>query len=126
MPPGRPFAAALLRYFNVIGADPHGRLGPHLRHEANWRYPRIVDAAYDVALGKRPQLTLMGTTFPTKDGSAQRDYIHVTDLVDAHVKLASVLSANKLLYYNVGNGTPARRPLVPRRAPPPPPAQVRR
>jgi UDP-glucose 4-epimerase len=48
----------------------------------------------------------MGTSFPTKDGSAQRDYIHVTDLVDAHVKLASVVGGSKLLYYNVGNGAP--------------------
>lgn len=46
-----------------------------------------MDAAYDVALGLRPELRVMGSHFPTKDGSAARDYIHVTDLVDAHVKL---------------------------------------
>mmetsp|Transcript_55662 Transcript_55662/g.121179 ORF Transcript_55662/g.121179 Transcript_55662/m.121179 type:complete len:1186 (+) Transcript_55662:218-3775(+) len=103
---GMPFSAALLRYFNVIGADPQTRIGPHLRHSANKRYPRIVDAAYDVAQGLRPQLTVMGNTFPTKDGSAQRDYIHVTDLVDAHVKLMMAVKDNELLYYNVGNGNP--------------------
>lgn len=102
----KPFSAALLRYFNVIGADPDGRLGPHLRHEANERYPRIVDAAYDVVLGKRKQLSVMGSSFPTKDGSAQRDYIHVSDLVDAHVKLMYALKLNELLFYNVGNGQP--------------------
>jgi UDP-arabinose 4-epimerase len=85
--PRRPFSAALLRYFNVIGADPRGRIGPHLKFEANKLYPRIVDAAYDVALGLRHELRVMGSHFPTKDGSAARDYIHVTDLVDAHVKL---------------------------------------
>ena len=85
---GAPFSAALLRYFNVIGADPAGRIGPHLRHDANKKYPRIVDAAYDVALGLRPKLAVMGSSFPTADGSAQRDYIDVSDLVDAHVQAA--------------------------------------
>ena len=71
-----------------IAADPAGRIGPHLRHDANKKYPRIVDAAYDVALGLRPKLAVMGSSFPTADGSAQRDYIHVSDLVDAHVQAA--------------------------------------
>lgn len=84
---GKPFSAALLRYFNVIGADPRGRIGPHLKFEANQLFPRIVDAAYDVALGLKPELRVMGSGYPTKDGSAARDYIHVTDLVDAHVRL---------------------------------------
>uniref|UniRef100_A0A7S3WE82 NAD(P)-binding domain-containing protein n=1 Tax=Emiliania huxleyi TaxID=2903 RepID=A0A7S3WE82_EMIHU len=103
---GVAFSAALLRYFNVVGADPRGRIGPHLRHEANKLYPRIVDAAYDVVLGLRPELRVMGSSYPTKDGSAARDYIHVTDLVDAHVKLMAALRGNSLLYYNVGNGMP--------------------
>jgi UDP-glucose 4-epimerase len=81
------FSAALLRYFNVVGADPAGRLGPHLLHEANAKFPRILDAAYDVALGLRDKLMVTGSDFPTKDGSAQRDYIHVSDLVDAHVQV---------------------------------------
>ena len=80
---GAPFSAALLRYFNVIGADPRGRMGPHLRHKANQQFPRIVDAAYDVALGQRKQLTVTGSTLKTKDGSAERDYIHVS-LFTAH------------------------------------------
>jgi len=101
-----PFSAAMLRYFNVIGADPLGRLGPHLLHEANRKFPRILDAAYDVALGLRPHLTVMGDDFPTKDKSATRDYIHVSDLVDAHVLLMYALHDNELLYYNVGNGQP--------------------
>ena len=64
----RPFSAALLRYFNVVGADPAGRMGPHLRHKANARFPRILDAIYDVALGTRKELTVTGDSFPTKDG----------------------------------------------------------
>jgi len=48
----------------------------------------------------------MGNEFPTKDGSAQRDYIHVTDLVEAHLQLMFALKGNDLLYYNVGNGRP--------------------
>lgn len=91
---GGTFSAALLRYFNVVGADPEGRLGPHLTHAANARFPRILDAAYDVALGHREKLVVTGSDFPTKDGSAQRDYIHVSDLVDAHVQVwASRLNA---------------------------------
>jgi len=103
---GGTFSAALLRYFNVVGADPEGRLGPHLTHAANARFPRILDAAYDVALGHREKLVVTGSDFPTKDGSAQRDYIHVSDLVDAHVQLMFALRGNELLYYNVGNGQP--------------------
>ena len=101
-----PFSAALLRYFNVIGADPSGRMGPHLKFEANARFPRIADAAYDVALGARSELRVMGADFPTKDGTALRDYIHVSDLADAHVLLMYALRGNELLYYNVGNGQP--------------------
>ena len=101
-----PFSAALLRYFNVVGSDPSGRMGPHLRHKANARFPRILDAIYDVASGTRAELTVTGDAFPTKDGSAQRDYIHVTDLADAHVQLMFALHNNDLLYYNVGNGAP--------------------
>jgi UDP-glucose 4-epimerase len=100
------FSAALLRYFNVVGADPAGRMGPHLIHKANARFPRILDAIYDVALGVRSELNVTGDAFPTKDGSAQRDYIHVTDLVDAHVQLMFALKGTDLLYYNVGNGKP--------------------
>ena len=47
-----PFSAAMLRYFNVVGADPKGRMGPHLRHKANARFPRILDAVYDVGMAQ--------------------------------------------------------------------------
>lgn len=69
---GGRLAVASLRYFNVIGADPAGRLGPVLTHKEQWDYPRIIDAAMDAALGLRAKLTVMGDAFPTEDGTAVR------------------------------------------------------
>jgi UDP-glucose 4-epimerase len=76
-PAFRPIA---LRYFNVAGADPEGRAGqqgPNTTH--------LVRAAVEVALGVRPMLQIFGTDYPTRDGTCERDYIHVTDLAAAHV-----------------------------------------
>lgn len=81
--------AAVLRYFNVIGADPDGRLGEAPAPALARKHGRISNACFDTALGIRPHIELYGTDFPTKDGTAIRDYIHVTDLVNAH--LAGVL-----------------------------------
>ena len=96
------FQAAILRYFNVFGADPEGRLGelprPELRSQG-----RISTACYDAALGLVPALTIMGTSFPTRDGTCVRDYVHVVDLVDAHVAVMSAL-ANPPVLFNVGTG----------------------
>ncbi len=96
------FKAAILRYFNVFGADPQGRLGelprPELRSQG-----RISTACYDAALGLAPELTIMGTTFGTRDGTCVRDYVHVTDLVDAHVAVVPAL-ANPPVLFNVGTG----------------------
>mmetsp|Transcript_1293 Transcript_1293/g.2679 ORF Transcript_1293/g.2679 Transcript_1293/m.2679 type:complete len:401 (+) Transcript_1293:280-1482(+) len=96
------FQSAILRYFNVYGSDPEGRLGefprPELRSQG-----RISGACFDAALGNIAQLTVMGTSFPTADGTCVRDYIHVTDLVDAHVAVARVLN-NPPVLYNVGTG----------------------
>lgn len=96
------FQGAILRYFNVFGADPEGRLGelprPELRSQG-----RISTACYDAALGLVPALTIMGTSFPTVDGTCVRDYVHVTDLVDAHVAVIDGLS-NPPALFNVGTG----------------------
>jgi len=96
------FMAGVLRYFNVYGSDPLGRLGeyprPDLRH-----YGRITGACMDAALGLTDKLTVMGTTHPTRDGSCIRDFIHVVDLVDAHIKLMGRLS-NPPVLFNVGTG----------------------
>jgi UDP-arabinose 4-epimerase len=96
------FDAAILRYFNVFGSDPEGRLGeyprPDLRHHG-----RISGACFDAALGLIPELVVMGTDFPTKDGTCVRDFIHVTDLVDAHIAVITHV-ANPPVLYNVGTG----------------------
>eukprot|EP00475_Leptophrys_vorax_P036571 TRINITY_DN62037_c0_g1_i1.p1 TRINITY_DN62037_c0_g1~~TRINITY_DN62037_c0_g1_i1.p1 ORF type:complete len:391 (-),score=13.39 TRINITY_DN62037_c0_g1_i1:104-1276(-) len=96
-------AATILRYFNVIGSDPGGRLGeaprPELRHHG-----RITGACFDAAMGKIEGLKVMGTDYPTADGTCIRDYIHVTDLVEAHVAAMKNLSPGKVNVYNVGTG----------------------
>jgi len=74
------FRYVALRYFNVAGADPKGRTGqssPRARH--------LIKRACQVALGRVPQLDIFGTDYPTPDGTGVRDYIHVSDLVDAHL-----------------------------------------
>lgn len=96
-------AVTILRYFNVIGSDPGGRLGeaprPELRHHG-----RITGACFDAALGKIEGLKVMGTDYPTPDGTCIRDYIHVWDLVDAHLKAMRGLTQGKMSIYNVGTG----------------------
>ena len=74
------FRYVALRYFNVAGADPKGRTGqstPHATH--------LIKVACETALGKRPYMEVFGTDYPTPDGTCIRDYIHVTDLVRAHM-----------------------------------------
>lgn len=73
------FRYAILRYFNVAGADPEGRTGqstPHATH--------LIKVACEVATGKRESLTVFGTDYETPDGTGVRDYIHVWDLVELH------------------------------------------
>lgn len=76
----------ILRYFNVAGADPAGRAG-QMRPMAT----HLINVAAEVAVGKRPLLEIMGTDYPTPDGTCVRDYIHVSDLADAHVKALQYL-----------------------------------
>jgi UDP-arabinose 4-epimerase len=96
------FQAAILRYFNVFGSDPEGRLGEFPRPELR-RHGRISGACFDAALGLIPELVVMGTDFPTRDGTCVRDFIHVTDLVDAHLAVVGHV-ANPPVLYNVGTG----------------------
>ena len=70
----------ILRYFNVAGADPHGRTG-----QSTPAATHLIKVAVQAALGARAQLEVFGTDYPTPDGSCVRDYIHVTDLVGAHL-----------------------------------------
>lgn len=99
------FSAVILRYFNVIGADPLGRVGETPRPNLDSSYSRISQACFDVALGKRKHFTIAGVHHPTKDGTCVRDYIHVMDLVDAHIKAFAVFKPGTSTTLNVGTGT---------------------
>lgn len=80
----------ILRYFNVAGADLLGRTGqstPNATH--------LIKVACEVAIGKRPMLSIFGTDYETPDGTCIRDYIHVNDLADAHVHLLDYLLQGK-------------------------------
>lgn len=70
----------ILRYFNVAGSDPDGRIGQSTKEAT-----LLIKVAAEVALGKREQLYVFGTDYPTPDGTGVRDYIHVTDLASAHL-----------------------------------------
>ncbi|WP_215751218.1 MULTISPECIES: UDP-glucose 4-epimerase GalE [unclassified Gluconobacter] len=90
--------SACLRYFNAAGADPEGRAGEDHRPETH-----LIPLTIDAALGRRPALKLFGTDYPTRDGSCIRDYIHVTDLADAHVRALGQID-HRSVTYNIGNG----------------------
>ena len=73
--------AIALRYFNPIGADPKMRTGLHIRYPSH-----LIGKLVEVALGREPVFNLTGVDWPTRDGSGIRDYIHVWDLAQAHIK----------------------------------------
>ena len=76
----------ILRYFNVAGSDPDGRIGQSTKNAT-----LLIKVAAEVALGKRDQLYVFGTDFPTPDGTGVRDYIHVSDLASAHLSALDYL-----------------------------------
>lgn len=96
---GRPFGAALLRYFNVAGAAAGGKLGEDHRPETH-----LVPSALRAALGARPALEIFGADYRTMDGTCIRDFVHVDDLVDAHVEMLHVLRDGDCRACNVGIG----------------------
>lgn len=71
----------ILRYFNVAGSDPGGRIG-----QSTVNATLLIKVAAETALGKRPSIKVFGTDYPTEDGTGVRDYIHVSDLADAHIR----------------------------------------
>jgi UDP-arabinose 4-epimerase len=90
-----------LRYFNAAGADPEAEIGEHHSPETH-----LVPITLDVALGIRERLQIYGNDYPTPDGSAIRDYIHVLDLAAAHLKAVEYLSAGgSSVALNLGSGS---------------------
>ena len=90
-----------LRYFNAAGADPKGRLGEDHDPESH-----LIPLAINAALGLGPELTVFGTDYPTADGTCLRDYVHVTDLADAHLRvLDRLVAGGPSRRYTVGNGS---------------------
>ncbi|MEO6361014.1 MAG: UDP-glucose 4-epimerase GalE [Sphingomicrobium sp.] len=129
-----PFNYGALRYFNVAGADPDGRTGQIGKGSTH-----LIKIAVEAAVGKREQVSVFGTDYPTADGTCIRDYVHVSDLADAHVVALGYLVEHPEhnLTVNCGygkglsvlevldsvdrvNGTPTKREMGPRRAGDPP------
>jgi UDP-glucose 4-epimerase len=90
--------SACLRYFNAAGADPAGRLGEDHTPETH-----LIPLVIDAALGRRPEVTVFGDDYATPDGTCIRDYVHVTDLADAHLRVLPLLGTGSRRY-NLGNG----------------------
>jgi UDP-glucose-4-epimerase GalE len=94
------FRYASLRYFNAAGADEGGEIGELHEPETH-----LIPLALRAAAGQGPELQVFGSDYPTPDGTCIRDYIHVTDLADAHVKALDHLAAGKPSFAaNVGTG----------------------
>jgi UDP-glucose 4-epimerase len=95
-----PLKFVALRYFNVAGADPKGRSG-----QASPRATHLIKVASETALGMRPYLEVFGTDYETPDGTCIRDYIHVTDLVRAHLDALRYLrEGGESIVLNCGYG----------------------
>ena len=91
----------IFRYFNVAGADPEGEVGEFHRPETH-----LIPLMLDAIDGKRDALTIFGTDYDTPDGTCIRDYVHVCDLVDAHVLGLNWLLEDKgSRVFNLGTGT---------------------
>jgi len=80
------FKYVALRYFNVAGSDPESRIGQNTPNAT-----LLIKVAVEVAIGKRPSISIFGTDYPTSDGTGIRDYIHVEDLASAHLKALDYL-----------------------------------
>lgn len=90
-----------LRYFNACGADLDGEIGENHSPESH-----LIPLVLDAALGKREDIKIFGTDYPTPDGTCIRDYIHVTDLAQAHVlALKYLLNGGESDCFNLGNGS---------------------
>ena len=98
--PAHGLRSVILRYFNVAGADPAGRTG-----QATPTATHLIKVACQALLGRRPALSIFGTDYPTPDGTCIRDYIHVSDLAEAHVlALLHLRRGGESLTLNCGYG----------------------
>ena len=92
--------SARLRYFNAAGADPTAEIGEDHDPETH-----LIPLVLDAASGRRPDVTVFGTDYPTPDGTAVRDYVHVCDLARAHVMaLQHLLDSGDTIAVNLGTG----------------------
>lgn len=92
-----------LRYFNAAGADPHGEIGEHHEPETH-----LIPLVLDAAAGRREAVTVFGADYATRDGTAVRDYVHVSDLAAAHVAAAQrLLAGAESAVFNLGTGSGA-------------------
>jgi UDP-arabinose 4-epimerase len=94
------FKSVILRYFNAAGADAEGKIG-----EVHTPEPHLIPLIFDVALGNRSSIEIYGDDYETRDGTCIRDFIHVCDIADAHVRaLEKLESRNESGVFNLGNG----------------------
>ena len=93
------FAYAALRYFNAAGAGPEGTIGEDHDPETH-----IIPIVLQVALGQRDKITIFGDDYDTPDGTCVRDYIHIDDLGEAHLKAMELLQPGKGICLNLGTG----------------------
>jgi UDP-glucose 4-epimerase len=101
-----PMRYVILRYFNVAGCDPQGRIG-----QSTPNATLLTKVACEAAVGKRAHISIFGTDYATPDGTGVRDYIHVEDLADAHVKALTYLrngGASTTLNCGYGHGYSVR------------------
>ena len=93
--------SAIMRYFNAAGASPDGEIG-----ECHDPETHLIPLALDAITGKGPELTVFGSDYPTPDGTCVRDYIHVSDLAEAHVAaLDRLAGGGATRVYNLGTGS---------------------
>jgi UDP-glucose 4-epimerase len=100
----------ILRYFNVAGADPEARIGQSTRDATH-----LIKVASEAAVGERDHIAVFGTDYPTRDGTCIRDYIHVEDLADAHIKALGYLQkggTSTILNCGYGHGYSVRDVLM--------------
>ena len=100
----RDWNVCLLRYFNPVGAHASGRIGEDPKGIPN----NLMPFVQQVAVGRRPQLSVYGDDYPTEDGTGKRDYIHVMDLADGHVAALRLVRRDRecgCVTVNLGTGT---------------------